>query len=779
MDDVSCLIKEIKSYLVNFNEEKFKKAYKFAKEAHEGQFRKSLKPYIYHPVETVKNLISIRADEDSIIAGILHDVPEDTDKTLADIEKLFGKKVAFLVEGVTKFSLVHYQYNATKRQFDSIKNMLLHSAKDFRVMIIKLADRLHNMKTLQYLKEEKRIKISKETLEIYVPIADLLGLEIWKKEIEDLCFKNLLPDQYEFVSTIYKDNEKKYEDLSKKVKTLLSKSLNKQSIKAKIDFRPKNYYQAFKETSFDITNGSKTLHDDLNIYVIVEDNNLCYTVLGVIHNIFKPRLGYFKDYIALPKKNGYKSLHTSVFTDQGRPVNFIIRTPIMDIDASYGIAATNFYKEKLDFEDNPKNPKLEWLKDVLEVERDHSDIEDFFEDLKVDIFQDRIFVYTPKGDVVDLPNNATAIDFAYLIHTNLGHRASMAELNGRLVPLSTNLSTGDVIKIIPSDKGENPQRDWISFAQTNKAKHRIRDWFKKESQEEKMHIGKTILLEEFERAGIKHIDHISDKKIREFLAANEITSLNDLYVAVTEGSIEPLKIVTFLISQPKKFRNKKKNTEMIKIELIITAEDAIGRYHKILSVISDLGINMISTKANIKAEKKEFDSKLLLEIPNLMVLRKLFLRLKELNWIKKVKRVFWTKRLLFYSMSALTFFVWLIHPFFINYLSKLGANNNLLYSSSIILGLSLLLLIMSLLKKVFTQNLYKISELMLFGGIIFVLNIIAIATIAFEFLYLDLNIGWLTTFLVFLFLIFHLVWDIIKTKETFTNSLIQKKRKAN
>lgn len=448
-----------------------KKAYLFAAKAHKDQKRATGEPYIQHPLHTAFILAQIGADAKTIAAGLLHDVPEDTNYKLTDIKKLFGEDVAFLVDSVTKLSLV--RYHGKQRYRESLKKMFLAMAKDLRVILIKFADRLHNLRTLEYLPDEKQQKIAKETLEIYVPIAGLLGIWHLKWQMEDICFKCLQPDDYKKLVQKY-EVEKKLElnQYINRTATELSKLLTKLKISHEINGRFKHLYSIWqkmqnKNRKFD------EIYDVFALRIIVPDIDSCYRTLGVIHSLWRPNATRFKDYIALPKPNGYQSLHTTVFGSEGRATEFQIRTQQMHEQAQYGIAAYWSYKE---YGGQSPAPSPNWTKEILATQKDHPNTQDFIQKLQLDIFNDHLFVLTPKGDVYELPLGATPIDFAYAVHTEIGNKAKGVLINNKIGQLNESLHNNDLIEIIIDQKQTCPDLAWLKFVKTSKAKNSIKQY---------------------------------------------------------------------------------------------------------------------------------------------------------------------------------------------------------------------------------------------------------------------------------------------------------------
>lgn len=440
-------------------------AYDFANEAHQGQKRKGGEPYIQHPLHTAYTLAQIKADVPTVIAGLLHDVPEDTKRTINDIKKNFGEEIAILVSGITKLSKI--KYRGQERYVESLRKMFLAMTNDLRIALIKFADRLHNLKTLDALPSEKQERIARETLEIFAPIAGLLGVETLKWQLEDLCFKYLYPEEYKKLEEQYEIEQKT--ERSKyfaQIKQIVSRKLNQEGIKHEITSRFKHLYSIYLKTKIKDRKFNE-IYDVFALRIIVPTITDCYRVLGILHSIWVPMHQRFKDYISLPKSNGYRSLHTTVFGPGGNPTEFQIRTQEMHEAAMYGIAAHWQYKMKA--KEQPK-----WIKDILEIQHQAINSLEFVNQAKLEIFQDRIFVFTPKGDVIDLPQGATPIDFAYAVHTDIGTQCTGAIVNGKIVTLDTALKNGDVTEIIREKNRKTPNRSWLKFAKTNRAKSKIK-----------------------------------------------------------------------------------------------------------------------------------------------------------------------------------------------------------------------------------------------------------------------------------------------------------------
>lgn len=492
------LVDTIHTYLPQAKCDDVTKAYQLAEEAHKDQRRVSGEPYILHPLAVAQILADMKIDTTTITAALLHDVVEDTSYTLDDIKQRFGKEVAFLVDGVTKLSRLNYR-TKEDQQLNSMRKMFLAMAKDVRVVVIKLADRLHNMRTLRYMRSDKQKRIAQETLEIFAPLAHRLGIFNIKWELEDLSFRYLEPDKYYDLVDQMKQKRHVREEIINEAIEVLRKALDEAHIHCEINGRPKHFYSIYKKMKKDNRDLSQ-VYDLFAIRVIVDDVKDCYGVLGIVHSIWKPLPYRFKDYIAMPKPNNYQSLHTTVIGTRGQPVEIQIRTWEMHHIAEYGIAAHWRYKEgnqtatKNDFDE-----KMGWLRNLLEWQ-DTSNPKEFVNALKLDAFSDEVFVFSPRGDVIDLPQGSIPIDFAYRIHTEVGHRCVGAKINGKIVPLDYKLKNGDIVEIITSKVGK-PSLDWLNIVGSSESRSKIRSWFKKENREDNIAKGLEALERECKRLG--------------------------------------------------------------------------------------------------------------------------------------------------------------------------------------------------------------------------------------------------------------------------------------
>ncbi|MDK2888368.1 MAG: diphosphokinase / guanosine-3,5-bis(diphosphate) 3-diphosphatase [Thermoanaerobacter sp.] len=509
------------------------RAYRFAEEAHRNQKRFSGEPFITHPVAVANILANLQMDLQTLVAGLLHDVVEDTGVTLEEIKATFGDEVALLVDGVTKLNRLEYR-SKEEHQAESLRKMFLAMAQDIRVILIKLADRLHNLRTLKYHNETKQKEIARETLEIYAPLAHRLGIYHLKWELEDLSFRYLEPEKYYELAERVSRTRRKREEYIQAAIQILRRKLAETGIFADIQGRPKHLYSIYNK----MTKQNKDLseiYDVMAVRVVVDSIRDCYAVLGTVHTLWKPIPGRFKDYIAMPKSNMYQSLHTTVIGPQGEPLEIQIRTWEMHRTAEYGIAAHWRYKEG-GKTDRDLDQKLAWLRQILEWQRELRDAREFMESLKIDLFSDSVFVFTPKGDVLELPAGSVPIDFAYRVHTEVGHRCVGARVNGRLVPLDYQLKNGDIVEIITSKNAVGPSRDWLNLVKTSQAKNRIRQWFKREQREENISRGREALEREARKHGVD-VELLKGEKILQFGRRFNLTTVEDVYAAIGDGTI--------------------------------------------------------------------------------------------------------------------------------------------------------------------------------------------------------------------------------------------------
>lgn len=555
------LIEKIDKNCNNVDKEMVKKAYNLAYEAHKFQKRESGEPYIVHPVEVACILADMGMDTSTITAGLLHDVIEDTSYTYEDISREFSKEVANLVDGVTKLGKIQYK-TKEEEQADNVRKMLLAMAKDIRVILIKLADRLHNMRTLKYMPVEKQKEKSKETFDIYAPLAHRLGMSKIKWELEDLAFRYINPNEYYFIVRKIAEKRGEREKYIAEIIEQLRQNLDKSNIGADIDGRPKHFYSIYRK----MVNKNKTIDQifDLTaVRILVDSVKDCYAALGIVHTIYKPIPGRFKDYIAMPKPNMYQSLHSTVIGPQGKPFEIQIRTFEMHRTAEYGIAAHWKYKEGVTTaEDIDK--KLTWLREILEWQTETSDAEEFMEGFKIDLFSDEVFVFTPKGKVINLPYDATPIDFAYKIHTDIGNRCVGAKVNGKMVPLDYNLKTGEIVEVLASTTPKGPSIDWLNIVKSNQAKSKIKAWFKKAKREENVSKGKELLEKAAKKQGYNFGEIAKEEILNDILKRYNMKSIEDLYAAVGVGAV----VTSTVVFKLKDSYVKSKNYDMSNLEVI-------------------------------------------------------------------------------------------------------------------------------------------------------------------------------------------------------------------
>ena len=540
---------KIRKYNAGCDFELLDKAYAMAKKAHEGQLRESGEPYITHPLEVAHILADLEMDCTTIIAGLLHDTVEDTNCTFEEIKEQFGDSVAMLVDGVTKLDKIPYT-TKEELQAENLRKMFLAMAKDIRVILIKLADREHNIYTLRYLPEDKQKEKARETLEIYAPLAHRLGISRIKWELEDSSFRYLHPKEYyDLVEKIAKKRREREEYINTIINEIKGKT-TELGIETQIEGRPKHFYSIYRK----MKQQNKTvdqIYDLFAVRVIVNTVKDCYAVLGLVHELYKPMPGRFKDYIAMPKPNMYQSLHTTLIGHDGHPFEVQIRTHEMHRVAEFGIAAHWKYKEGITGKSELDN-KLAWLRQMLEWQKEASDANEFVETVKVDLFADEVFVFTPKGDVINLPIGSTPIDFAYAIHSAIGNKMMGARVNGEIVKLNYQLQNGDIVEILTSSSVHGPSRDWLNIVKSSQARNKIRQWFKKANREENVQRGRENIERELKKQGLQYSQLFRSEWVELVLKKYNFNSLDDMFSAVGYGGISSSKIIARLKEEYRK-----------------------------------------------------------------------------------------------------------------------------------------------------------------------------------------------------------------------------------
>ncbi|WP_413934361.1 RelA/SpoT family protein [Nitrospira sp. BLG_1] len=538
------LLDRVQSYQPDADLGMVRKAYEFSAKAHEGQTRRSGEPYVKHPVAVAGVLTSLKTDVTAIVAGLLHDTLEDTVATAGELEREFGKDVVHLVDGVTKIGKITFK-SSEEKQAENFRKMVLSMADDIRVVIIKLADRLHNMRTLEHLSEGKRLEIAQETLEIYAPLANRIGVGWVKNELEDLCLKHLKPDVYEMLRVRVAKRDEDRQQYIQEVRELVKKALGEHGLSGAVYGRPKHLYGVYQKMKKQAISFEEVY--DLTALRIITDTKMnCYALLGVIHSLWRPLPGRFKDYIAIPKSNLYQSLHTTVVGPKGEHVEFQIRTEEMHRVAEYGIAAHWKYKEQGRVQDKDSKA-FGWLRQFIEWQSDLPDNRQFMDSVKLELFHDVVYVFTPKGTVKELPKDSTPVDFAYAIHTEVGDHCVGAKVNGKIVPLKYELESGDTIEILTSPN-QTPHKDWLKFVRTSRAKTKIKHWIKAEEQKRSLEIGRRLLETEFRRHGLAPAQVLKSSELVEVAKQEGYETTDELTIAIGFGHIATAQIVNRLVT---------------------------------------------------------------------------------------------------------------------------------------------------------------------------------------------------------------------------------------
>lgn len=556
------LIEKASVYMKEQDLKQIREAYDFADQAHKGQVRKSGEPYILHPLTVADIVLDMHMDVTSIVTALLHDVVEDTTVDLETVREKFGETCAMLVDGLTKLEKIRFQ-SREEQQNENYRKMFVAMAQDIRVILIKLADRLHNMRTLKFQSEESQRRIAYETLEIFCPIAHRLGISAIKWEMEDIALRYLNPQQYYRIANLMKKKRVEREAFIEDVVSRIREKLGEMGIEGDISGRPKHLYSVYQKMTTRNKQFSE-IYDLFAIRVIVDNVKDCYATLGIIHTLWKPMPGRFKDYIAMPKANMYQSLHTTVIGPNGEPTEVQIRTWDMHLTSEYGIAAHWAYKEGNVVPDGSFGDKMTWFREILELQNEAQDAAEFMESLKMDFFSDLVFVFTPNGEVIELPAGSVPLDFAYRIHTEVGNRTIGAKVNGRIVPLDHKLKTGDIVEILTSKHSYGPSSDWLKIAQSSHARSKIKQWFKKEKREENVAKGRELVERELKRLGLEPHVWMTDDKLQEVANKFTFNDIEDMYAAIGFAGITAAQIVTRLTEKLRREQEEASQIELTK-----------------------------------------------------------------------------------------------------------------------------------------------------------------------------------------------------------------------
>ncbi|MBR3325080.1 MAG: bifunctional (p)ppGpp synthetase/guanosine-3',5'-bis(diphosphate) 3'-pyrophosphohydrolase [Clostridia bacterium] len=561
---INDIIQVAKSHNRRCDTKLIRKAYQYAFDHHGDQKRKSGEPYIIHPIEVAYILADLGLDDETICAALMHDLLEDTDVTFEDVEKEFSTEIAEMVNGVTKLKKINFA-SGEEQQVENYRKMFLAMGKDIRVILIKLADRLHNMRTLKYLKRDRQIAISTETINLYAPLANRIGVYSLKWELEDLSFKYLYPEEFrEIVEGIDKKREERLKFIEQ-IMDEIKLNLRKNHIVAEVTGRAKHLYSIYRKMQRD----NKTLdqiYDLFALRILVNSVKDCYAALGVVHDLYTPMPGRFKDYIAVPKPNMYQSLHTTLIGKKGTPFEVQIRTYNMHRIAEYGIAAHWAYKEQSFLKGKKANvtvseDKLSWLRETLEWQKDMQDPQEFMDTLRTELFEDEVYVFTPKGEIKTLPKGSTPIDFAYLIHAEIGNHMVGCKINSKMMPIITKLKNGDIVDIVTNDNAKGPSRDWLRFIKSSNAKTKILQWFKKHERKNNIEKGKDLIEKEIKRIGMTYDELFIEKYYQAALKRYRFKTLEDMYAAVGFGSIGQGKIIARTLEEYRKYNKENINIE--------------------------------------------------------------------------------------------------------------------------------------------------------------------------------------------------------------------------
>jgi len=729
------LLKAVKESDRSFRADRVERAYTFAKRAHEGQFRMSGAPYIEHPVEVAKILLELNMDEDSVVASLLHDVPEDTEFTVNDVERRFGKGVARIVDALTKLSKVHYKYSMDERQVLSLQKFFVETAEDPRVVVIKLADRLHNMRTLKYLRPDKQQRIAKETLEIFAPLANIYGIYQLRREIEDECFRVLQPEEYLKIKNFVHDHDHQRKAFIQKTLGVLKRALNRAGIESEISGRPKHFYSIYQKTVRDHKVLSD-IYDYFAIRVLVENEADCYRALGVVHHLYKPKPSRFKDYIALPKPNGYRSLHTTVIGLQGQLTEIQIRTQEMHDDAELGVAAHLIYKDW--------SGKM--AEGLLSLKGDLT-THHFMRNLREDVLKNRILVFSPKGNTVHLPEGATCLDYVYAVDLPVSPRAFRVFVNGHSYALNGELKMGDRVEVMYVSREQNgPERWWLSHVKTAKAREKIREFFEKSSFETRLRMGEELLQEALNHENLGLVSQLSARITQRALEYCRASSFEEVLAGIGAGQFEAddvyrvmfpalevswgARLQRLFYEVKKRFYPDQENFEY-RIRIFVEALDRVGFLKELVQPFYDLNLPILRLESVGKDVRRVRMPFILGGKPSSKVLEQgvvsrhwidvsvrehadlitLFDRLERLPGMVKVQRLFRRRQALFLVVSGVTLGYFLGLPFLMNFLHGVAPSSSAIVSTMLmILGQMVLVFLLLLLRSMANRTFPHFEE---------------------------------------------------------------------
>jgi guanosine-3',5'-bis(diphosphate) 3'-pyrophosphohydrolase len=749
------LLKKVEEHCPRVDLKRVRRAYEFAKMAHKGQFRMSGKAYITHPVAAAIILAELGVDEDSIITALLHDVPEDTSYTVKDVQNRFGKSVSQLVDALTKLSKVYYKHSMGERQVDSLRRMFLETAKDPRVVIVKLADRLHNMSTLQYLRPEKQKRIASETMEIFVPLSNLYGIFQLRRQLEDYCFKYLQPDDYERIQTFVHDHEQNRTKHMRETIRLLKKNLDDMGIQAEFQGRPKHFYSIYQKAIRDKKILSD-IYDYFAVRIITENNEDCYRALGLVHSVFKPKPNRFKDYIAIPKANGYQSLHSTVVGFMGKLTEIQIRTKDMHKEAEFGSAAHGTYK---------KSDSL-YLKENITKLGVYKNPEIFIQNLQEDLLQNRIYVFSPSGDAINLPEGASCLDYVYAVDLPVNTKSFRARVNKKPYSLMGVLQSGDYIEIIyGASDSAGPERWWLDHVKTAKAKEAILSSLSKKSVDEKREIGSLLLQQELDHESSGTIYYLSKDKKKRIVKEYKVKNFDSILTGIGEGTYASNHVYrslfpNFEVSLVTRFKRlmyyikQKAGMEMYEhvdyyhIRVMIKAHDRVGLLQECLQPAYDMQLPLLYVSGkgydvrNLAQNAKPVACNLLeVSVVNHEQLLTLFDRIEKIPGVIRVYRVFRKKQILFFLLSLFTALFFSGHFLLLRSVKNLPIFNDALWSNVIVLtGFSLIFTLFAWLRSMGNKTFPQFEETKYFWPMSFGLIFFAVLAVYVDYLLFEINL---------------------------------------